>query len=63
MASLELAATYAARILADEGMEITADTILAVTEAASDALEPSRATLLAKPGAGTTEKHLRSNSP
>ncbi|KAG1856314.1 60S acidic ribosomal protein P1 [Suillus fuscotomentosus] len=61
MASLELAATYAALILADEGIEITADKILALTDAASVELEPIWATLLAKALEGKNVKDLLSN--
>ncbi|KAG2125904.1 60S acidic ribosomal protein P1 [Suillus cothurnatus] len=61
MASLELAATYAALILADEGIEITADKILALTEAASVELEPIWASLLAKALEGKNVKDLLSN--
>ncbi|KAG2344964.1 ribosomal protein 60S [Suillus weaverae] len=61
MASSELAATYAALILADEGIEITADKILALTEAASVELEPIWATLLAKALEGKNVKDLLSN--
>ncbi|KAG2035365.1 60s acidic ribosomal protein-domain-containing protein, partial [Suillus americanus] len=60
-ASVELAATYAALILADEGIEITADKILALTEAASVELEPIWATLLAKALEGKNVKDLLSN--
>ncbi|KAJ9119089.1 hypothetical protein QFC22_003580 [Naganishia vaughanmartiniae] len=44
----ELAATYAALILADEGVEITGDKILALTSAAKVEVEAIWATLLAK---------------
>ncbi|KAH7092701.1 hypothetical protein BKA62DRAFT_723325, partial [Auriculariales sp. MPI-PUGE-AT-0066] len=40
MASVELAATYAALILADDGVEITADKITALTGAAAVEVEP-----------------------
>ncbi|KAG2056193.1 hypothetical protein BDR06DRAFT_1006301 [Suillus hirtellus] len=66
-ASSELAATYAALILADEGIEITlkrhiqADKILALTDAASVELEPIWATLLAKALEGKNVKDLLSN--
>ncbi|KAG1811246.1 60s acidic ribosomal protein-domain-containing protein [Suillus subaureus] len=60
-ASSELAATYAALILADEGIEITADKILALTEAASVELEPIWASLLAKALEGKNVKDLLSN--
>ncbi|KAG2069980.1 ribosomal protein 60S [Suillus decipiens] len=61
MASAELAATYAALILADEGIEITADKILALTDAASVELEPIWASLLAKALEGKNVKDLLSN--
>lgn len=44
----ELAATYAALILADEGIEITAEKINALTTAANVECEPIWASLLAK---------------
>ncbi|GHJ88869.1 hypothetical protein NliqN6_5271 [Naganishia liquefaciens] len=44
----ELAATYAALILADEGVEITGDKITALTSAAKVEVEPIWASLLAK---------------
>ncbi|KAG1811350.1 60S acidic ribosomal protein P1 [Suillus variegatus] len=52
MASLELAATYAALILADEGIEITADKILALTDAASALEGKNVKDLLSNVGAG-----------
>ncbi|TBU40606.1 60s acidic ribosomal protein-domain-containing protein [Dichomitus squalens] len=61
MASTELAATYAALILADDGVEITSDKILALTEAASIELEPIWASLLAKALEGKNVKELLSN--
>ncbi|KIK81205.1 hypothetical protein PAXRUDRAFT_35940 [Paxillus rubicundulus Ve08.2h10] len=61
MASIELAATYAALILADEGIEITSDKILALTSAADIDLEPIWATLLAKALEGKDIKDLLSN--
>ncbi|TBU23449.1 60s acidic ribosomal protein-domain-containing protein [Dichomitus squalens] len=60
-ASTELAATYAALILADDGVEITSDKILALTEAASIELEPIWASLLAKALEGKNVKELLSN--
>ncbi|KAF9220651.1 hypothetical protein BS17DRAFT_786903 [Gyrodon lividus] len=60
-ASIELAATYAALILADEGIEITSDKILALTTAADIDLEPIWATLLAKALEGKNVKDLLSN--
>ncbi|KAG1729091.1 60S acidic ribosomal protein P1 [Suillus paluster] len=61
MATSELAATYAALILADEGIEITADKIIALTDAASVELEPIWASLLAKALEGKNVKDLLSN--
>ncbi|PCH36033.1 ribosomal protein 60S [Wolfiporia cocos MD-104 SS10] len=61
MASTELAATYAALILADEGVEITSDKIVALTSAASVELEPIWASLLAKALEGKNVKELLSN--
>ncbi|PIL27035.1 hypothetical protein GSI_10174 [Ganoderma sinense ZZ0214-1] len=61
MASVELAATYAALILADDGIEITSDKILALTNAASVELEPIWASLLAKALEGKNVKDLLSN--
>ncbi|EED82031.1 60S acidic ribosomal protein P1 [Postia placenta Mad-698-R] len=61
MASTELAATYAALILADEGIEITSDKIVALTSAASIELEPIWASLLAKALEGKNVKELLTN--
>ncbi|KAJ7126183.1 putative PRCDNA35 [Mycena epipterygia] len=61
MASIELAATYAALILADDGVEITSDKIVALTSAANCELEPIWATLLAKALEGKNVKDLLSN--
>ncbi|KAH9848161.1 60s acidic ribosomal protein-domain-containing protein [Lenzites betulinus] len=61
MASTELAATYAALILADDGIEITSEKILALTNAASVELEPIWASLLAKALEGKNVKDLLSN--
>ncbi|KAG9312706.1 60S acidic ribosomal protein P1 [Chiua virens] len=61
LASSELAATYAALILADDGTEITADKIVALTSAADVDLEPIWATLLAKALEGKNIKDLLSN--
>ncbi|CAL1717447.1 unnamed protein product [Somion occarium] len=61
MASAELAASYAALILADDGIEITADKIVALTSAASVELEPIWASLLAKALEGKNVKELLSN--
>ncbi|KAI0081034.1 ribosomal protein 60S [Panus rudis PR-1116 ss-1] len=61
MASAELAASYAALILADDGIEITADKIVALTNAADVELEPIWASLLAKALEGKDVKELLSN--
>ncbi|KAH0835741.1 putative 60S acidic ribosomal protein P1, partial [Lanmaoa asiatica] len=60
-ATSELAATYAALILADDGIEITADKIIALTTAADVELEPIWASLLAKALEGKDVKDLLSN--
>ncbi|KAF9523172.1 60s acidic ribosomal protein-domain-containing protein, partial [Crepidotus variabilis] len=60
-ANTELAATYAALILADDGIEITSDKILALTNAANVELEPIWASLLAKALEGKNVKELLSN--
>ncbi|THH12812.1 hypothetical protein EW146_g7342 [Bondarzewia mesenterica] len=61
MASADLAATYAALILADDGIEITSDKIVALTTAAGVELEPIWASLLAKALEGKNVKELLSN--
>ncbi|CUA72757.1 hypothetical protein RSOLAG22IIIB_05016 [Rhizoctonia solani] len=61
MASAELAATYAALILADGESEITSDKIVAITGAANVELEPIWASLLAKALEGKNVKDLLSN--
>jgi len=61
MASTELATTYAALILADDGLEITADKIVTLTSAANVDVEPIWATLLAKALEGKNVKELLSN--
>ncbi|CAE6461211.1 60S acidic ribosomal protein P1 OS=Neosartorya fumigata (strain ATCC MYA-4609 / Af293 / CBS 101355 / FGSC A1100) GN=AFUA_1G06830 PE=3 SV=1 [Rhizoctonia solani AG-1 IB] len=61
MASAELAATYAALILADDGVEISSDKIVAITNAAGVELEPIWASLLAKALEGKNVKDLLSN--
>ena len=61
MASTDLAATYAALILADDGIEITSDKIVALTSAAGIELESIWATLLAKALEGKNVKDLLSN--
>ncbi|KAF9782141.1 60S acidic ribosomal protein P1 [Thelephora terrestris] len=57
----QLAATYAALILADEGIEITADKIIALAGAADVELEPIWAALLAKALEGKNVKELLLN--
>ncbi|BGP13664.1 hypothetical protein JCM10213_002232 [Rhodosporidiobolus nylandii] len=57
----ELASTYAALILADEGLEITSEKILALTSAAKVEIEPIWATLLAKALEGKDVKELLTN--
>ncbi|KAL5478618.1 hypothetical protein ACEPAI_2803 [Sanghuangporus weigelae] len=61
MASVDLATSYAALILADDGIEITADKIIALTNAASVEVEPIWASLLAKALEGKDVKELLSN--
>ncbi|KAI0260069.1 60s acidic ribosomal protein-domain-containing protein [Gloeopeniophorella convolvens] len=61
MASAELAATYASLILADDGVDITSEKILAITNAAGVELEPIWASLLAKALEGKNVKDLLSN--
>jgi large subunit ribosomal protein LP1 len=61
MASTDLATTYAALILADDGLEITADKIVALTSAADVEIEAIWATLLAKALEGKNVKDLLSN--
>ncbi|KAK4053660.1 serine/threonine-protein phosphatase 2A 56 kDa regulatory subunit delta isoform [Microbotryomycetes sp. JL201] len=59
--SSELASTYAALILADEGIEISSEKILALTSAAKVEVEPIWATLLAKALEGKDVKELLTN--
>ncbi|KAJ3721855.1 60S acidic ribosomal protein P1 [Lentinula raphanica] len=61
MSNTDLAASYAALILADDGVEITADKIVALTSAAGVDLEPIWASLLAKALEGKNVKELLSN--
>ncbi|KAF9270729.1 ribosomal protein 60S [Marasmius fiardii PR-910] len=61
MASTDLAPSYAALILADEGIEITSDKIIALINAANVEVEPIWASLLAKALAGKDVKELLSN--
>ncbi|KAJ7054422.1 60S acidic ribosomal protein P1 [Mycena amicta] len=60
MASTDLAATYAALILADAESEITAEKILTLTTAANIDLEPIWATLLANALEGKNVKEMLS---
>ncbi|KAF9507760.1 hypothetical protein BS47DRAFT_1385005 [Hydnum rufescens UP504] len=60
-ASIELAPTYAALILADYGIEITADKLNTLISAANVDVEPIWATLLAKALEGKNVKELLSN--
>jgi len=57
----DLAPTYAALILADDGLEITADKIVALTTAANVEIESIWANLLAKALEGKNVKELLSN--
>ncbi|KAJ7616406.1 hypothetical protein FB45DRAFT_899125 [Roridomyces roridus] len=57
----DLAATYAALILADADVEITASKILTLTTAANIELEPIWATLLAKALEGKNVKDMLSS--
>ncbi|KAF9074950.1 60s acidic ribosomal protein-domain-containing protein [Rhodocollybia butyracea] len=59
--STDLAASYAALILADDGIEITADKIVTLTNAANVDVEPIWASLLAKALEGKNVKELLSN--
>ena len=57
----ELACVYAALILHDEGLEITADKIKAVTKASNVAVEPFYPTLFAKFLEGRSMSSLLTN--
>merc|ERR1712072_659129 len=59
--SAELAASYAALILADEEIEISSEKILALTGAAKCEVEPIWASLLAKALEGKDIKELLTN--
>ncbi|KAI5981517.1 60S acidic ribosomal protein P1 [Pisolithus marmoratus] len=61
MATVELAPTYAALILADDGIEITSDKIVSLTSAANVDVEPIWASLLAKALEGKDVKDLLLN--
>ncbi|KAE8228614.1 hypothetical protein CF326_g6448, partial [Tilletia indica] len=56
-----LSATYAALILADEGIEVTSDKLNALLTAAGVQVQPIWATLLAKALAGQDVKSLLTN--
>ncbi|KAF7345730.1 60S acidic ribosomal protein [Mycena venus] len=60
MTSADLAATYAALILADAESEITSEKILALTSAAGVDIEPIWATLLSKALEGKNVKEMLS---
>ncbi|TDL13497.1 hypothetical protein BD410DRAFT_903288 [Rickenella mellea] len=60
-ANTELATSYAALILADEGIEITSDKIIALTTAANVEVEPIWASLLAKALEGKNVKEILLN--
>merc|ERR1712080_182507 len=60
-ASSELASTYAALILADEGLEITADKLSALISAANVEVESIWLSLLAKALEGKDVKELLTN--
>ncbi|BFZ54387.1 hypothetical protein PYCC9005_001422 [Savitreella phatthalungensis] len=59
--SAELAVSYAALILADEGVEITSDKLISLTQAAKVEVEPIWASLFAKALQGKDVKDLLLN--
>ncbi len=61
MSQTELACVYASLILADDGVEITADKILKITEAAGVEVQPIWASLFAKALEGKDIKDLLMN--
>ncbi|KAL4076568.1 ribosomal protein 60S [Scleroderma yunnanense] len=61
MAAVELAPTYAALILADDGVEITSDKITTLINAANVDFEPIWASLLAKALEGKDVRELLLN--
>ncbi|GJJ12419.1 hypothetical protein Clacol_006661 [Clathrus columnatus] len=61
MATSELATTYAALILSDDNVEITAEKIIALTTAAGVEVESIWASLLAKALEGKDVKDMLSN--
>ncbi|CAB54868.1 60S acidic ribosomal protein Rpp1-3 [Schizosaccharomyces pombe] len=61
MSASELATSYAALILADEGIEITSDKLLSLTKAGNVEVEPIWATIFAKALEGKDLKELLLN--
>ncbi|CAA17793.1 60S acidic ribosomal protein Rpp1-3 [Schizosaccharomyces pombe] len=61
MSASELATSYSALILADEGIEITSDKLLSLTKAANVDVEPIWATIFAKALEGKDLKELLLN--
>ncbi|EPY51138.1 60S acidic ribosomal protein Rpp1-3 [Schizosaccharomyces cryophilus OY26] len=61
MSASELATSYAALILADEGIEITSDKLLALTKAGNVEVEPIWASIFAKALEGKDLKELLLN--
>jgi len=61
MSNAELATGYAALILADEGLEITADKLSAITKAAGVDVEPIWTQLFAKALEGRDVKDMLLN--
>ncbi|KAJ4423684.1 60S acidic ribosomal protein P1 [Gnomoniopsis sp. IMI 355080] len=61
MSTAELASSYAALILADEGLEITADKLQALIKASNVEIEPIWTSLFAKALEGKDVKDLLTN--
>ncbi|EPY53555.1 60S acidic ribosomal protein Rpp1-1 [Schizosaccharomyces cryophilus OY26] len=61
MSASELATSYSALILADEGIEISSDKLLALTKAANVEVEPIWASIFAKALEGKDLKELLLN--
>ncbi|EPX73498.1 60S acidic ribosomal protein Rpp1-3 [Schizosaccharomyces octosporus yFS286] len=61
MSASELATSYAALILADEGIEITSDKLLSLTKAGNVEVEPIWASIFAKALEGKDLKELLLN--
>ncbi|EEB06366.1 60S acidic ribosomal protein P1 [Schizosaccharomyces japonicus yFS275] len=61
MSASELATSYAALVLADEGIEITSDKLLTLTKAANVEVEPIWASIFAKALEGKDLKELLLN--